>query len=93
MAIRTSEDILNSIRAKIGDENDDATLEILEDITDTFNDFEDRLNNNEDWKTKYMENDKKWREKYAERFFSKEPEPEPEPEPEIKTYADLFENI
>ena len=48
-----------------------------------------------DWKTKYEENDKMWRERYTTRFFSKEPEPdpkpEPEPEPEVKkTFSDLF---
>ena len=36
-----------------------------------------------------------WRERYTNRFFSKEPEPdpkpEPEPEPEVKkTFSDLF---
>ena len=56
-----------------------------------------------DWKKKYEENDKQWREKYRDRFFSgnedgtKNPDPiEPPTEPNTlppdspKTFDDLF---
>ena len=48
----------------------------------------------EDWKTKYEENDKEWRRKYTERFFSKGEDPEDPEDPEEeepKTFEDLFE--
>lgn len=96
MAVKTREEILNSIRAKFGDQTDDETITILEDVTDTFTDLETRANSDgEDWKTKYEENDASWRKKYTERFYSSDPkEPQPkddETEEAPKTYADLFQ--
>ena len=96
MAIRSKEDILETIKTRIGDDTSDETLSFLEDITDTMNDYEERLSGETDWKNKFEENDKEWRKKYAERFFGKEPEEETEDieeekeEKEVKTYADLF---
>lgn len=96
MAVRNKEEILEAIKTRVGEQTDDETISFLEDVSDTFTDLETRANGDgEDWKTKYKENDKMWRERYTTRFFSKEPEPdpkpEPEPEPEVKkTFSDLF---
>lgn len=96
MAVRNKEEILEAIKTRVGEQTDDETISFLEDVSDTFTDLETRANGDcEDWKTKYEENDKMWRERYTTRFFSKEPEPdpkpEPEPEPEVKkTFSDLF---
>lgn len=97
MAVRSREDILNAIRERVGEQNDDDTITFLEDVTDTLTDLETRANGDgEDWKTKYEENDASWRKRYTERFFSGEPndpdpDPEPEPEPEEKlTFESLF---
>lgn len=96
MAVRNKEEILDAIKTRVGEQTDDETISFLEDVSDTFTDLETRANGGgEDWKTKYEENDKSWRERYTSRFFSKEPEPEPnpepEPEPEVKkTFSDLF---
>lgn len=92
MAVRTTEEILESIRTRVGGSTEDADLEFLEDVTDTLSDLKSKTEGQEDWKTKYEENDKMWREKYRDRFFEKkDPEPEPEPEPESpKTFEDLF---
>lgn len=96
MAVRTREEILNSIKAKFGEQTDDETIAILEDVTDTFTDLETKANGDgEEWKTKYEENDASWRKKYTERFYSADPKDEP-PKPDEgdeeppKTYADLF---
>lgn len=70
MAIRTREEILESIRNIVGDRTDDNTLQVLEDVTDTLADFENKTANQTDWKAKYEENDEDWRKKYAERFYS-----------------------
>ena len=99
MAVRTREEILESIRTRVGEATDDETISFIEDVTDTLADLETRANGNgEDWEQRYRENDEIWRKKYTERFFSKpEPEPdqepEPEPEPEKKTFADLFKGV
>lgn len=94
MAIKNKDEILEAIRTRIGEKTDDETISFIEDVTDTFTDLEKRANSDEDWKTKYEENDKAWRERYTERFFSKEPGTEQEselnqPEPK-KTFSDLF---
>lgn len=94
MAVRNKEEILEAIKTRVGEQTDDETISFLEDVSDTFTDLETRANGDgEDWKAKYEENDKSWRERYTNRFFSKEPEPEPKPEPEPevkKTFSDLF---
>ena len=97
MAVRTKDELLEIIKGRIGDDSSDETISFLEDITDTLSDYEEKATNSdtEDWKTKYEENDKMWREKYRERFFSKEVEKEDEDfeEDEAKSlsYDDLFE--
>lgn len=92
MAVRTTEEILESIKTRVGDSTEDADLEFLEDVTDTLSDLREKTQGQEDWKTKYEENDKQWREKYRDRFFEKKEEQEEEKEePETpKTFEDLF---
>lgn len=99
MAIKSKEEILEQINARIGEDNSDEAIAIIEDITDTLNDFETRANGDGvDWKTKYEENDKEWRNKYKERFFNPEPnednnleEPTPDNDKPM-SYADLFKS-
>lgn len=94
MAIRTREELLNDLNAFIGESEEDSAITLIEDITDTLTDLENKKSD-EDWKTKYEENDKAWRKKYKDRFFSKEEkiivvnEDEDEDEP-LKTFNDLF---
>lgn len=91
MAVRTTEEILESIKTRVGDSTEDADLEFLEDVTDTLSDLRSKTEGQEDWKTKYEENDKQWREKYRDRFFEKKEEEEIKEEPETpKTFEDLF---
>ena len=99
MSIKSKEELLNGAKAIFGDSETDEVLEFLGDITDTLEDYENKVNDNEDWKKKYEENDSNWRKKYKERFFSsnktKPDDPlddlnEPnEPEPP-KNFSDLF---
>mgnify|MGYP006907980016 CR=1 FL=1 len=99
MAIRSREEILESIRTVVGDSTDDNVLHVLEDVTDTLTDFENKTANQTDWETKYKENDTEWRKKYAERFYNGEPNsPESNdsnetingPEPTPHRFEDLF---
>ena len=64
MAILTKQQLLEAVQGKLTDSDDDLT--ILENITDTLNSFENT--ENEDWKKKFEENDKTWRERYKARF-------------------------
>lgn len=92
MAVKTIDEIMAKVRERIGEDDSDEAIGFIEDISDTLESF----SNTEDWKTKYEENDKKWREKYRDRFFTSKEEveeddiEEPE-EKEKKKFEDLFE--
>lgn len=94
MAVKTREEILESLRGRFGDEPTDEDISMLEDITDTFTDFEEKTSDATNWKNKYEENDKAWKKKYSERFFSKEADvPDDKDKTDdkpMKTYDDLF---
>lgn len=93
MAVKTKEEILAAIRTRIGEDDSDEALALLEDVSDTL----DEKSGGEDWKKKYEENDKAWRTKYKERFMSSGKEKETEEEIEedgegnkTLTYEELF---
>ena len=94
MAVRTKEEMLESVRARIGDDTSDDALSFIEDIQDTLNDYENKTNGDGvNWKEKYEQNDKNWRTKYRERFFSGKSEEEydePEDKPKKFTFDELF---
>lgn len=99
MAVKSKNDLLTALNKILGDNSTDDALGLIEDITDTFTDFETKTKDTTDWKTKYDENDASWRKKYHDRFFetgsgtdpkeSKPKDPEPKPEENI-TFDDLF---
>ena len=68
--VRTKDELINALKEVIGDNNSDSAISLLEDVTDTFGDFENKLSDPEDWKKKFEENDKMWRKKYTDRFSS-----------------------
>jgi hypothetical protein len=84
MAILNKETFLNRIKERIGEDTSDEAISFMEDMTDTFNELESKATNadKEDWKSKYIENDKMWREKYKSRFFDTSDSPEEPPAPE-----------
>lgn len=69
MAIVGKEEMLETINKIAGDNTSDDLIKLMEDVSDTFDDFAKA--DTEDWKTKYEENDKMWREKYKSRFMEK----------------------
>ena len=99
MAVKTREEILAEVKARVGEQTDDETIAFLEDVTDTLSDLETKANGDgTDWKAKYEENDAEWRKKYTERFYSSDPTPDPEPPkpndtPKLKTFAELFTTV
>lgn len=90
--IRTLEELLSDV----GEGTDDSTLTLMENIRDTYNDLEGKASDPENWKQKYEDNDKQWREKYREAFMKppvNEPTPETDPEPQPDKplrFEDLF---
>lgn len=92
MAVRTRDELITAVNTIIGETPDDNGLSLLEDISDTFESYDDT----EDWKTKYEENDAEWRKRYKERFEGKEViiEEKGDDEPKEKTkFEDLFEEV
>lgn len=93
MAVKTTQEIIDALRESFGESPDDTQLAMLEDVSDTFTDLNEK--SGEDWKTKYEENDKAWRKRYTDRFSGKsdqEPDP-PEDDPESTkpfTFESLF---
>ena len=68
MAIKSTEDLMNSLNTLLGESNDDETLELLQDFSDTFDDLS--KNRGGITQEKYDELDASWRKRYRERFFS-----------------------
>ena len=102
MAVLNKEQFLARLQERIGEDTSDEAMTFIEDMTDTFNHMETRSNgqSDEQWKQKYDELDKSWREKYKARFFNSETTPadvkdeqeeDVKDDAEEKTYADLFE--
>lgn len=99
MAVKTREEILAEVRARVGEQTDDETIKFIEDINDTLSDLETKAQGDgTDWKAKYEENDAEWRRKYTERFYSSSSEdnplpPKPDDTPKPKTFAELFTTV
>lgn len=68
--IKTKDELFEAIKNKFAEDDSEETISLIEDITDTVNDYNTRLSSEVDWKTKYETNDAEWRKKYKERFFN-----------------------
>ena len=84
------EELIEKVKAYVGDRTDDETISLIEDISDSMEVTDDA----ENWKEKYEELDNQWREKYIARFS--EPTAIKEDEIEVETtetnsFDDLFE--
>lgn len=92
MAKLTKNELIEKVRKYVGDRTDDETIEIIEDISDS-TDSSDA----DEWKQKFEENDKMWRDKYISRFLEKKedeldtPTEHEEEEKEYNSFEDLFE--
>ena len=99
--VKTKDELLSSFKSLIGERDDDDTIQFLEDFSDTVDSFSKA----DEWRRRYEENDKEWRERYRARFFdggAVEPAPTPgevverhdedtEDESREYTYEELFE--
>ena len=92
MAKLSKDNLIEKVKKYVGDRTDDETIEIIEDISDSID-----SSDADEWKQKYEENDKMWRDKYISRFLEKkEDEPDTpteheEEEKEYNSFEDLFE--
>lgn len=92
MAKLSKDELIEKVRKYVGDRKDDDTIEIIEDISDSIDSSEA-----DEWKQKYEENDKMWRDKYISRFVEKKedeldtPTEHEDEEKEYNSFEDLFE--
>ncbi len=90
--IKSKEELLATLKQRIGDDTSDDAIAIIEDFSDTLNSYD-----TENWKQKYEDNDKMWREKYKARFFEatdkvkEEQKEDIKDDSEKKTFEELFE--
>lgn len=92
MAKLSKDELIEKIKTYVGDRTDDETIAIIEDISDSID-----SSDADEWKQKYEENDKMWRDKYISRFLEKKedeldtPTEHAEEEKEYNSFEDLFE--
>lgn len=71
MAILSRDDFFSRIQTMVGDNTSDESIAFIEDMTDTYNDMENRANGDGvDWEQRYHDLDESWKQKYRHRFFS-----------------------
>lgn len=94
MAIKSKEELIKQINDKFGEDNSDEVIALLEDISDTFDDLTDKATNGSEWKTKYEDSVKKYRERFMQAPDKSEDleqdDTEVEETEELKTFEDLF---
>ena len=92
MAKLSKDELIEKVKKYVGDKTDDETIEIIEDISDSID-----SSDADEWKQKFEENDKMWRDKYISRFLEKKedeqvpPTEHEEEEKEYNSFEDLFE--
>lgn len=64
--VKTKDEIMEEIRAYIGDRSDDQTIALIENISDTIDDYAAHG----DYDEKLMAVEAEWRRKYIDRFMS-----------------------
>lgn len=70
MAVKSREELIAQISARIGDDTSDEAIALMEDVSDTLNSLTENNGDGKDWKAEAERIDKEWREKYKSRFTS-----------------------
>jgi hypothetical protein len=92
MAKLSKDELIAKLKKYVGDRTDDKTIEIIEDISDSID-----SSDADEWRKKFEENDKMWRDRYISRFVEKKedeldtPTEHEEEEKEYNSFEDLFE--
>lgn len=98
----SKEELLEKVKTYVGDRTDDESLEIIEDISDSFETSESAEKIEEiktEYESKLANLDNEWREKYKARFFSEKDKSDndninksdDDDDDEKTEYSDLFE--
>lgn len=101
MAVLTRDDFFSRLQERLGSDTSDESIQFLEDMTDTYNDLEQRASGDGvDWEQRYHDLDESWKQKYQHRFFSsggvmnmpnpQNNEPDEEDRGNKITFTDLF---
>lgn len=91
MAKLSKDELIEKVRKYVGDRTDNETIEIIEDISDSMD-----SSDADEWKQKYEDNDKMWRDRYISRFVEKKEDEadtaaeHEEEEKEYSSFEDLF---
>lgn len=64
--VKTKDEIMEEIRAYIGDRSDDETISLVENISDTIDDYAAHG----DYDAKLLEVEAEWRRRYIDRFMN-----------------------
>ena len=92
MSKLSKDELIEKVKKYVGDRTDDETIEIIEDISDSID-----SSDADEWKKKFEENDKMWRDRYISRFVEKKedeldtPTEHEDEEKEYNSFEDLFE--
>lgn len=96
MAIRTRDEIMNQLKSFLGDDDTgDETLAFIQDVSDTLGDNNSAQRITE-LETQLEEQDKTWRKKYRDAFFSGKPDDtldDDDPPDKPKRFEDLFTTV
>lgn len=88
MAIVSNEDLIQRVTALIGESTTDENISLIEDVTDTLQDYTNRTQDSTNWQEKYNENDREWRKRYTERFSNNSSQGDEKPLPPSETQID-----
>lgn len=92
MAKLSKDELIEKVKKYVGDRTDDETIELIEDISDSID-----SSDADEWKKKFEENDKMWRDRYISRFVEKKEDEldtlteQEEEEKDYNSFEDLFE--
>lgn len=96
--VKSKDEIMAALKDILGSDTSESAISLVEDVTDTLNDYDTKTKDSSDWKKKYEENDANWAKRYRDRFFSAENDDVdddfmPEPKDKPLTYENLFEEV
>lgn len=92
MAIRSKDEIMTQLQTIIGEDTSDETLTFIQDVSDTLAN-ENSAERIKELETQLETQDKEWRAKYRDAFFTGKPDEslnEPEDDGKPSKFEDLF---
>ena len=71
MAVLSRDEYFARLHDRLGADTSEESITFLEDMTDTYNDMESRVNGDGvNWEQKYHDLDESWKARYQHRFFN-----------------------